>query len=341
MAPMTDEVRLGFIGTGFIARLHAAMLDPVAGCHIGPVFDVDEARAADFARETASTAVDSAAAVVADCDAVVICTWTSEHPAGVHLAVEAGRPLLCEKPLAVDLATARQLTDAVVGAGVINQVGLVMRRSPAFRWLHRQLGDPVNGRLMNVVFRDDQYLPVHGLYGSDWRADVARAGGGALLEHSIHDLDLLDWLIGPITIVSAHTGQVHEMAGIDDQVTVTCLAESGAQASLVSVWHDIGRRPSGRRVEAFCADALLTIEGEWFGPVSREADAEQTTLADRDLDAWVRERDADGGNPDGAFVDAVRAGRPATPDFTTALRAHELVDAAYRSAANGGAPVAL
>jgi predicted dehydrogenase len=47
---------------------------------------------------------------------------------------------------------------------------------------------------MNVVFRDDQYLPTQGVYASTWRADAALAGSGVLLEHSIHDLDLLEWL---------------------------------------------------------------------------------------------------------------------------------------------------
>jgi 4-hydroxybenzoate polyprenyltransferase len=51
--------------------------------------------------------------------------------------------------------------------------------------------------VLTVVFRDDQYLPVRGVYKSSWRGDVARAGAGTLLEHSIHDLDLLEWLLGP------------------------------------------------------------------------------------------------------------------------------------------------
>ncbi|MGI9600818.1 MAG: Gfo/Idh/MocA family protein, partial [Acidimicrobiales bacterium] len=189
---MPDPVRIGFIGTGFIAQLHAAMLGPVPDCHVGPVFDIDGARADEFADSTGGVAVASADAVITDCDAVIIATWTSEHPPAVQAAVAAGRPLLCEKPLAVDLATARDLTALVAESGVINQVGLVMRRSPAFRWLRHQVADAANGPLMNVVFRDDQYLPIQGQYGSDWRGDVARAGGGALLEHSIHDVDLLD-----------------------------------------------------------------------------------------------------------------------------------------------------
>jgi len=338
---VTDNVRVGFIGTGFIAELHATMLTPVPGCRIGPVFDLDADRASRFASAQGGRSVPSAEAVVVDCDAVMVCTWTSAHHDAVALAVEQDRPVLCEKPLAVDLAGARDLADLVRDAGVINQVGLVMRRAPAFRWLRHQLRLPANGRPMNLVFRDDQCLPVGGQYRSDWRADRARAGGGALLEHSIHDLDLLEWLIGPLTSVQAIIGERPGLPGIDDQVTVTVMNDAGVQAALVSVWHDIDRRPSGRRVEAFCADALLTIDGEWFGPVSREADTEQVTLEGAELDGLVRGIDGDIGNPDAAFVDAVRSGRPATPDVDEALRAHELVDAAYRSAADGGAPISV
>ncbi|MDH5237740.1 MAG: Gfo/Idh/MocA family oxidoreductase [Acidimicrobiia bacterium] len=334
-----DEVRLGFVGCGFIAAAHAAMLAPVPDCHVGPVFDVDADRAAAFAGDTGARVVSSADAVAADCDAVIVCTWTSEHAAGVDAALAAGRAVLCEKPLGVDLAATRALARKVDEAGVVNQVGLVMRRSPAFRWLRHELTRAENGRPMNVVFRDDQYLPVQGQYASEWRADVVRAGGGALLEHSIHDLDLLDWLIGPIDRVSAVLGHAHGIEGIEDQATVTATTASGVQATLVSVWHDILRRPSGRRVEAFCADALLTIAGEWVGPVTREADDEQSELADRELHRWARDHDGDRGNPDGAFVVAVREGGPAAPDFAVALRAHELVDAAYRSAAQNGVPV--
>ena len=79
--------------------------------------------------------------------------------------------MFCEKPLAVNLAAATAMTDAVARAGVTNQVGLVLRHSPSFRWLHHQVSDPAAGPLMNVVFRDDQYLPIQGLYGSTWRAD--------------------------------------------------------------------------------------------------------------------------------------------------------------------------
>ncbi len=137
-------------------------------------------------------------------DAVYVCTWTSEHPRLVAAAAERGLAVFCEKPLATSL-------DGRSGdgrgqwrrAGVINQVGLVLRSSPAFLELKHQIDDPRSGRVQAAVLRDDQFLPVQGMYGSTWRADPAKAGAGTMLEHSIHDVDVLEWLLGPAVSVSA------------------------------------------------------------------------------------------------------------------------------------------
>jgi UDP-N-acetyl-2-amino-2-deoxyglucuronate dehydrogenase len=216
----------------------------------------------------------------------------------------------------------------------------VLRHSPSFRWLHHQVTATGAGPLMNVVFRDDQYLPVQGLYGSTWRADRAKAGAGALFEHSIHDLDLLRWMMGPIRSVSARIGAVHGLDGIDDQASVLLEAVSGAQATLTSVWHDVLSRPSQRRVEAFCQGAVFTLCGDWQGPVSTERQGtEPVPIEGMTLTEAAAAIDGLGVNPDAGFLDAIRGPRPAYPDFAVALEAHRLADAAYRSAAADGAPV--
>ena len=230
----------------------------------------------------------------------------------------------------------------VADAGVINQVGLVLRSSPAFRWLHHQVRSGDHGEPMSMVFRDDQYLPTGGMYASDWRGDPARAGSGALLEHSIHDLDLIEWVLGDVVTVNATTAHHHGIDGIEDQATVILRTAAGAQAVLSSTWHDIDARPSQRLVEVFCRRAHLAVEGDWFGPVRRDdADGETFAAEGRDLTSSIREIDGVVGNPDADFIAAVRDGRPARPDFAIAVRAHELADAAYRSAAADGVPVSI
>jgi len=333
---------IGFVGCGLIARYHAQNLVNLTGdlkVDIGSVFDIDSSRALAFASDfKARTVASSAQDVIANCDAVYVCTWTSAHPEIVALAAEAGRGVFCEKPLAVDYETA--LTMAEMAAGVPNQVGLVLRNSPAFRWLAHRVTAGDTGSVMNIVFRDDQYLPTQGLYGSTWRADKAKAGAGTLLEHSIHDLDLLRWMMGPIDTVSAISFEHHELDGIEDSITVTLQAASGAQASLVSVWHEVLSRPSQRRVEVFCRDAVLTVAGDWDGPCEAQfTDSTEGPFEAQELADLAIALDGQHRNPDGAFVAAIQAGITPSPSFQTAVDAHALADAAYRSAAQGGVPI--
>ena len=210
---------------------------------------------------------DSVEALCEQVDAVFVCTWTAAHHEAVAAAVEAGRAVFCEKPLAPDLARAEALCALVERAGVTNQVGLVLRRSPAFTLVRQLLADPDAGRVMAVVLRDDQFIPTQGMYGSDWRADPAKAGAGTILEHSIHDVDLLEWLLGPIDRVSAWTREFHAIEGIEDAATASFSFASGAVGSMVSVWHDVLERPSLRHVEILGERLHVAVEGDWFGPV--------------------------------------------------------------------------
>ncbi len=332
-------VRVGFLGAGLIATFHSKMLQG-SGEDVtwAGVWDPDPARRDHFAAASGATAAASEAEVLDGCDAAYICTWTSEHPRLVDAALARGLPVFVEKPLATDLAGARELTATVVAAGVTNQVGLVLRRSPVFSLLRALVRE--SGPVMAVVFRDDQYLPVQGAYASTWRADRERAGAGALLEHSIHDLDLLEHVIGPVASVSARSASFHGHPGIEDVVTAVVSFEGDGLATLTSVWHDVLSRPSLRRLEVFCTDRLFTVEGDWFGPLTQQgSDGPVTTWGPDEVLAECARREIPTPNPDGDFVRAVAEGTPAWPDVPVALRAHELVDAAYRSASADGAPM--
>jgi predicted dehydrogenase len=252
------------------------------------------------------------------------------------------RAVFCEKPLAVDLASATQMAATVAAAGVVNQVGLVLRHSPAFGLLKALVADPASGRPMSVVFRDDQFIPIQGGYRSTWRGDVAKAGAGTLLEHSIHDLDMLEHVLGPVAAVSARTSEFHALPGIEDVAAVSLRFANGAVGTLVSVWHDVLERPSLRRIEVFCERTYAALEGDWFGPLEWvTSGSEPRRLEGTELEDEARARGAALGNPDVAFIDAVVAGRPAWPSFTDALRAHAIADAIYRSAAADGASIAV
>ncbi len=336
---------VGFLGAGLIARYHAASLQRSgAPAAIVAVHDPDAERAAAFAAATGAAVGDDAEAVLDRCRAVYVCTWTSEHAAAVSAAAARGLAVFCEKPLATDLAGAEAMTTAVAAAGVVNQVGLVLRSSTGFALLRHLVGRPEVGRVASVTFRDDQELPVGGYYGSTWRADRHRAGSGTLLEHSIHDVDLLEWLLGPVSGVSARVGNLHGLDGIEDSVAVAFPLASGGTGVLTSVWHDLAGRLSSRHLEVLCERGRFWAEGNMGEVVGAETETGRPQVW-ADLAASAAELDrldvARPVNPDADFVAAVLSGSPATPDFTVALRAHRLVDAVYRSAGAGGMAVDL
>jgi len=358
------SIRVGFIGAGLIAAYHAIQLNlsrdratttsgPAGGAggatgvdnRIVSVFDPDRERAAGLASGQGAEVADRPEDVVAASDAVFVCTWTSEHLPMVRLVADAGRAVFCEKPLSVDLARSLELVGVVRDAGIVNMVGLVMRSSPSMLVMREMISDPSSGRVMNVVFRDDQYIPVQGMYSSTWRRDVGLAGSGALMEHSIHDLDLLEWLFGPLASVGALQRHFHGIAGIEDSVTVLLDFSCGATGSLVSVWHDVLSRPSQRRMEVFCERATITLDSDDVGPVRRQTSDGEEVVGGADMVPWLATRGIRTPSAEDDFLAAVstrmEGGPPPRlrPDMDDALRAHVLTDATYRSAAARGEPV--
>jgi predicted dehydrogenase len=203
---------------------------------------------------------------------------------------------------------------------------------------------------MAAIFRDDQYFPIQGTYGSSWRSDVALAGGGCLIEHSIHDLDILRFCFGDVEEVTGRTSNFAGHEGIEDMAAVSLSFTSGLEAHLTSVWHNILSRGSTRRIELFCEDAMVRLSNEFRGPLHVQTSGD-TEVRHCPSPPWVDELplgDDDVGlavrayvEADRSFVDAVLSGSAPEPSLEEALVAHRLVDASYRSAAGGGVPVSV
>jgi predicted dehydrogenase len=346
-------IRIGLTGCGFIGAVHSYTLKAlsearVVDAAVVAVYDRDRGRAERFARahRDADVAGDEQALLDA-VDVVWVCTWTAGHLAVVEAAADRGVAVFCEKPLAPTLADSQRLVAAA--RRVPNQVGLVLRHAPVFQACADAVASGRYGRPMAAVLRDDQYFPNQGQYRSTWRADVAAAGGGALIEHSIHDVDVLTWILGPARSVTATTSCFAGHEGIEDVAVVTTEHTTGARSSLVSIWHEVLTRPSTRRLEIFCERALLWTEDDYLGPLHVEtSDGEQTTTGEEPawldalrLPAAVAKDLRQYAVPNRAFLDALATGSKACPSVDIALAAHETVDGAYQSAASGGRPVEI
>lgn len=311
--------------------------------------DSDLSRARLFAESHAAPlATTDPHEAIAACDTAWICTPTSSHLDLVSEAAACGVAVYCEKPLAPRLAEAEQLAEIARSAGLPVQVGLVLRHSPALGAIADLIASAELGRPFAAILRDDQYFPIQGQYGSEWRADVSVAGGGTLIEHSIHDLDLLCWLLGPADEVSGGVSNFAGHPGIEDVAIVELGHASGTRSSLTSVWHSILTRPSTRRLEVFCERGLIWTEDEHAGPVTVHTDMSVRELPLRfssDDKATAQAVAAELSLPeqlsrpltsyilaDKGFLDALRDRRSPHPGLEEALEAHRNIEAAYQSA---------
>ncbi|MEX0664584.1 MAG: Gfo/Idh/MocA family oxidoreductase [Acidimicrobiia bacterium] len=344
-------VRVGIVGCGFIGTVHsfalaalvkAGLVDAV----VTATCDVDAERAARLAEPHGARRCTEVTKLIDAVDAVWVCTWTVDHRAVVAAAVERGLAVFCEKPLAPTMAECEEV--AVLLERVPHQVGLVLRHAPVFAAAAADISSGRHGRPLAVLMRDDQFFPIQGHYSSEWRSDVAKAGGGTLLEHSIHDVDVLAWILGAPVWVRAEVASRFGHAGIDDVAALTLGYDDGSHATLLSVWHQVLSRTSNRRLEVFCEDGFLWADDDYLGPLHVETSA-GTSVIQGELPDWASRLDvpveflapiAQYAQPTKAFLDAVATGGSTAtgwPDASTALAAHRIVDAAYRSAAAGGA----
>ena len=346
-------LRVGLVGCGHIGTVHAYALQQLAenglvDAALTATFDSDPERAARVARHHGGEPTASLEELLDEVDVVWICTWTAGHLEAVKGAAARGLPVFCEKPLAPTLADCESVASAL--ERVPHQVGLVLRWSPVFAKAAEIVASGRFGRPLATLMRDDQYFPIQGFYGSTWRSEAALAGGGTLIEHSIHDVDVLRWILGDPASVSARTAATFGHEGIDDVAAVTLAYDGGSVATLVSVWHQILSRESSRRLEVFCEAAMLWTEDDYLGPLHIQT-SDGVEVIEGEAPGWAvrltvpevfRNAIAHYAEPSKAFLDALAAsgdqarGHPSASD---ALAAHRLVDAAYRSSERGGGPV--
>lgn len=354
------KLNVALIGCGLRGRFHSTAIRGLnrmglIDVNYVAVCDVDEKRARAFADAAGVSAVATDATEILDSpdiDVVYITVPTAAHKDMVLRAADRGKHIFCEKPLATTLRDVEEMVAAVEKANVRAGVGLILRHSPILTVLKSLVSDPLLGRLMAVIFRDDQFFPIQGHYGSDWRKDRTVVGSGTLLEHSIHDVDVLRWFAGDARSVRGAVRNFAGYEGVEDLAIASIDFDSAAQAELISVWHSVLGRPSTRRLELFFEKGFFFVDHDFLGPINFQTHAQNAEALTEDE---VRRRYLEIiGHTDPVFDSALRYSledyfflkcvaedKDPFPDFSVALEAHRIVDAIYRSANAGGGAVSL
>lgn len=226
---MHTPLKLGLIGAGGIGRHLAWQLRPLSEARLAGVYDVDATLAQRAAEELETTAHESLDALLDAVDACILATPPHTHYALGLQALQRGKHLFCEKPLALTVADCDALLHAAQQAGVRLMAGQVLRLFPLF-WQSRQwLQEGVIGAPIAVNLQRRGYEI--NLFREGWRADP-KCSGGVLLEMNVHELDYLRWLLGEFTVVAAQGSQPFPEPNFVQHWQATLRFESGVIGSV-------------------------------------------------------------------------------------------------------------
>jgi UDP-N-acetyl-2-amino-2-deoxyglucuronate dehydrogenase len=259
----------GIIGCGWVAPSHAAGVRALAaeGVHLVAVADADVARARALADRYGSPDVHSDYLDLLardDIDLVSICLPDHLHREAALAAAEAGKHVLCEKPLALDLAEAAEMVGAFEARGL--SLGLVMNHRFVADNIraHRAIQDGAIGRILMASVVHSSALTGNDDGRSPWRGRRGLAAGGILATQAIHFLDLLLWFAGPACTVKAWTQSlVRTQLDYEDTAALALRLQSGALATLVAtngtpIMDDL----SGTRIELHGSEGYLVLQGD-------------------------------------------------------------------------------
>ena len=227
---MTASIRWGLIGATTIAREWMIAAIRAEGGEIAAVMSTDPARGAAYAAEhhipLATTSLDQ---LLDKVDAVYVATTNDLHHAQVLAAAKAKRHVLCEKPLALTLAEAREMVAACKTAGVVMATNHHLRNAATHRAMRAaikegRVGRPLFARVCHAV-----YLPEH-LQG--WRIKDPKTGAGVVMDITVHDADTLRFVLDdePETVTAMVQSAGLGESGIEDGVLGAARFKSGLLA---------------------------------------------------------------------------------------------------------------
>ena len=318
-------MRLALIGAGRIGKVHARTIDLNPEVTLAAVADVHAEAAESLARQYGVRAI-SADAIFEDdgIDAVLIASSTPTHADYLERAAQSGKAVLCEKPIALDLARTREALKILEDHPVTCALGFNRRHDPQFAALKQAVADGRIGDMESLIIisRDPAPPP----------AEYVRASGGLFRDMMIHDFDMARWLLDePIIQVQAQGSCLIDPAigeaGDVDTAMVTLITASGRLCHISN-----SRRACygyDQRIEAFGSAGMLQASNEtetrlrFTGEPGQVEEKPKWFFLERYAQAYSAEIND--------FVDAWQQGRAPLASAQDGLEALRLADAAQLS----------
>jgi len=257
---MSRTIKWGIIGSGGIARRRTIPegILQAGNAELSLVFDIDEKVNAEVAEESGARAVQSVEALLdGDIDAVYIATPAHLHHDQVQMCAQAGKHILCEKPLGMTIPEAEEMIESCRMAGVKLGCAFMMRfvaqHVEALRLINEgKLGKPTYARAQLSCW----YPPMD----KAWRQSPATGGGGSLIDMGGHCIDLLEMFFGRVSKVSCFTNStVHDYKSEDSAIALLCF-ENGAMAT-VDTFFCIPDASSKNALELYGSQGSILAKG--------------------------------------------------------------------------------
>ncbi len=336
----------GVIGLGVISDVHAKAINDLPGCKLVAGLDAVEARAKQFGETYGCRGYTDLDAFLADeeLDIVTIATPSGLHLSGALAAAKAKKHVIVEKPLEITKERCNQIIEACDANGVKLAGVFPSRYHEAPRLIKRAIEE---GRFGKIVMADAQvkWFRTQAYYDSGaWRGTWKLDGGGALMNQSIHAIDLLQWFMGEVSEVFAFTGTLaHERIEVEDTAVAALRFANGAMGMIEGT---TSAYPGFlKKIEILGTRGSVVLEEESI--ITWKFDEE------RPEDVAIRDRYLHGTSSGGgasdpkaigyhghkmlfeSVVDSIRNDKPVEISGESARNAVEIIEAVYRSAHTG------
>jgi predicted dehydrogenase len=329
-----NMIRIGLISFAHTAHAvsYSSALSKIESAALAAIYDEDPGRGQQFAAQFQVPFYSNLDELLRrdDIQGVVVCSPTNQHLDLVGAAARAGKHVLCEKPVATNIPDAQAMIDACRSAGVILQIPFVCRFYPMLQTAKKLIQSGEIGRVLGVVGGNRGRPPLPPVY-PEWITDPIQAGGGALLDHSVHVTDAMRFLFETeVASVFAQKGVFHEPGlAVEDCGLLSLTFQNGIIATVDPSWsipennpyhYDFYLRILGEKGTINLDDTRQALTVVSDHPAGRGVAAEPFGI---DVDAdMVRH-----------FIRCIRAGENLFPAATgeDGLRALEIALAAYDS----------